>query len=228
MTTTATFQALGFRDGARATVPVLLGIVPTGLALGAGLTAAGLPIGPGLVSSALVYGATSQAVFADLSERGAPVVLAVAVVGLVSVRLLFYGAGLGRHFCGAGARFRWLAPLLIVQPVQAVVDARFTQPSTLRQRSAFYLGSGLTLWVAWQVAYVTGALVGAVVPSALALDAALPLCLVVLVAPSLAQRASQVVAAVAAAGAVALTGLPYGTGVAVAALVGIGIGMRVR
>jgi predicted branched-subunit amino acid permease len=217
-----------FRDGARATLPVLVGIVPTGLALGAGLTAAGFPLGPGVVSSALVYGATSQAVLADVSRQGAPAVLTMAVVALASVRLLFYGAGLGRSFCGAGPRFRWLAPLLIVQPVQAVVDARFARPSTLAQRTAFFLGSGWTLWCAWQVSYVAGAVVGAVVPSALALDAALPLCLLALMAPSLSGRAPRAAAVIAAAAAVVLSGLPYGMGVALAAALGIGVGTRVR
>jgi predicted branched-subunit amino acid permease len=209
-------------------LPVLVGIVPTGLALGAGLTAAGLPLGPGLLSSALVYGATSQAVLADVSRQGAPMALTVAVVALAGIRLLFYGAGLGRWFCGAGARFRWLAPLLIVQPVQAAVDARGARPSTLAQRTAFFLGSGLTLWIAWQIAYVTGAVVGAVVPSTLALDAALPLCLVALVAPALRERAPRAAAVTAAVAAVVLSGLPYGLGVAVAATVGIGVGTRVR
>ena len=154
--------------------------------------------------------------------------LVVALVALSAVRLLFYGAGLAPWFCGAGARFRWLAPLLIVQPVQAVVDVRFARPSTLAQRTAFFLGGGLTLWCAWQLAYVVGATLGAVVPSALALDAALPLCLLALVAPSLRSRGPRATALTAAVVAVALSGLPYGLGVAVGAAVGIGVGGRAR
>jgi predicted branched-subunit amino acid permease len=141
------------------------------------------------------------------------------------LRLLFYSAGLGRWFCGATPQFRWLAPLLIVQPVQAVVDTRFAQPSTLAQRTAFFLGSGLTLWTAWQVAYVTGAVVGATLPDVLALDAALPLCLLAIVAPSLRERGPRAVVVTAAVATVALGGLPYGLGVACAATLGIAVGV---
>jgi predicted branched-subunit amino acid permease len=215
-----------FRAGARAMLPVLVGIVPTGLAVGAGLSAAGVAFGPGVLSAATVYGATSQLVLADAAARGAPVLLTVAVVAVVSARLVFYGVGVGRKFCDASTAFRWLAPLLIVQPLHAVIDARLARPASLADRTAYFLGGGLTLWSAWQVAHAVGMLLGRVVPSALALDAALPLCLLAIVAPALRDRAVWTASLVAGAAAVALSGLPYGIGAAVGACVGIGFGAR--
>jgi predicted branched-subunit amino acid permease len=215
-----------FRAGGRAMLPVLVGIVPTGVAVGAGLSAAGVPFGPGLLSAATVYGATSQLVLADAAARGAPVLLTVAIVAIVSARLVFYGVGVGRRFCEASTAFRWLAPLLIVQPLHAVIDARLARPASLADRTAYFLGGGLTLWVAWQVAHAVGMLLGSVVPAALALDAALPLCLVAIVAPALRDRAVRTGALVAAVAAVVLTELPYGLGAVVGACVGIGVGAR--
>ena len=215
-----------FRAGAREMLPVLVGIVPTGLAVGAGLSAAGVPFGPGLLSAATVYGATSQLVMADAAGRGAPVLLTVAIVAIVSARLVFYGVGVGRRFCEASIAFRWLAPLLIVQPLHAVIDARLARPASLAERSAYFLGGGLTLWAAWQVAHAAGMLLGSVVPPALALDAALPLCLLAIVAPALRDRAVWTAAIVAAVGEVVLSGLPYGFGAVAAACVGIGFGAR--
>jgi predicted branched-subunit amino acid permease len=215
-----------FRAGGRAMLPVLVGIVPTGVAVGAGLSAAGVPFGPGLLSSATVYGATSQLVLADAAARGAPVLLTVAIVAIVSARLVFYGVGVGRRFCEASTAFRWLAPLLIVQPLHAVIDARLARPASLADRTAYFLGGGLTLWVAWQVAHAVGMLLGSVVPAVLALDAALPLCLVAIVAPALRDRAVATGAVVAAVAAVMLTELPYGLGAVAGACVGIGVGAR--
>jgi len=215
-----------FRAGARAMAPVLVGIVPTGLAVGAGLSAAGVPFGPGVLSAATVYGATSQLMLADATGRGAPVLLTVAVVALVSARLVFYGVGVGRKFCGASTAFRWLAPLLIVQPLHAVIDARLARPASLAERSAYFLGGGITLWVAWQVAHAAGMLLGSVVPSELALDAALPLCLVAIAAPALHERAVWTAALAAGAGAVVLCGLPYGLGAIGGACIGIATGAR--
>ncbi len=215
-----------FRAGARAMTPVLVGIVPTGLAVGAGLSAAGVPFGPGVLSAATVYGATSQLVLADAAGHGAPVLLTVAAVALVNARLVFYGVGVGRKFCDASSAFRWLAPLLIVQPLHAVIDARLARPASLPERSAYFLGGGITLWVAWQVAHAAGMLLGRVVPPALALDAALPLCLVAIAAPALRDRAVWTAALGAGACAVALSGLPYGLGALAGACVGIAMGAR--
>ena len=215
-----------FRAGARAMLPVLVGIVPTGLAVGAGLSAAGVPLGPGVVSAATVYGATSQIVLADGVTRGAPLLLTVASVAIVSARLVFYGVGVGRKFCEASTAFRWLAPLLIVQPLHAVIDARLARPASLAERTAYFLGGGLTLWVAWQIAHAAGMLLGSVVPPALALDAALPLCLLAIVAPALRDRAVVTGALAAAIATVVLCGLPYGLGAVVGGCLGIAVGAR--
>jgi len=215
-----------FRAGARAMLPVLVGIVPTGLAVGAGLSAAGVPFGPGVLSAGTVYGATSQIVLADGATRGAPMLLTVAAVAVVSARLVFYGVGVGRRFCDASTAFRWLAPLLIVQPLHAVIDARLARPASLAERTAYFLGGGLTLWVAWQLAHAAGMLLGSVVPAALALDAALPLCLVAIVAPALHDRVVWTSALAAGAATVVLVGLPYGLGAVVGGCVGIGLGVR--
>ena len=215
-----------FRAGARAMLPVLVGIVPTGLAVGAGLSAAGVPLGPGVVSAATVYGATSQIVLADGVTRGAPLLLTVASVAIVSARLVFYGVGVGRKFCEASTAFRWLAPLLIVQPLHAVIDARLARPAALAERTAYFLGGGLTLWVAWQIAHAAGMLLGSVVPPALALDAALPLCLLAIVAPALRDRAVVTGALAAAIATVVLCGLPYGLGAVVGGCLGIAVGAR--
>jgi len=215
-----------FRAGARAMLPVLVGIVPTGLAVGAGLSAAGVPFGPGALSAATVYGATSQVVLADGVTRGAPMLLTVTTVAIVSARLVFYGVGVGRRFCEASTAFRWLAPLLIVQPLHAVIDARLARPASLAERTAYFLGGGLTLWGAWQVAHALGMLLGRVLPSALALDAALPLCLLAIVAPALRDRVVWISAVAAGVATVVLVGLPYGLGAVAGGCVGIGIGAR--
>jgi len=215
-----------FRTGAKAMLPVLVGIAPAGLAVGAGAAAAGVPFGPGLLSAATVYGATSEVVLTDGATRGAPVVLTVATVAIVSARLIFYGVGVGRRFCEASTAFRWLAPLLIVQPLHAVIDTRLARSASLAERTAYFLGGGLTLWFVWQVAHAAGMLLGSVVPAGLSLDAALPLCLIAIVAPALRDRPVCVGALAAGVATVALVGLPYGLGAVVGGCVGIGVGAR--
>jgi branched chain amino acid efflux pump len=215
-----------FMAGVRAIAPVLIGIVPAGISLGASLGAAGFPLGPALLSAATVYGATPQLVLTDVASDGAPVLVTVAIVAAVSIRQVFYSAGLGRWFRGAGSTYRWLAPLLTVQPTYVVAEARFARPATIADRTAFFLGAGLTLWVAWQVGHAAGMLLGNVVPASLALDTALPLCLAAMLGSSRRERGAARTVIVAAVAAVVLAGLPYGSGVVVAASLGMAAGAR--
>ena len=52
-----------------------------------------------------------------------------------------------------------------MQPLHAVIDARLAWSASLAERTAYFLGGGLTLWVAWHVADTAGMLLGSVVPA---------------------------------------------------------------
>ncbi|HAY91100.1 MAG TPA: branched-chain amino acid ABC transporter permease, partial [Rhodobacteraceae bacterium] len=86
------------------------------------------------------------------------------------------------------------------------------------------LGSGLTLWVCWQIATVVGVLAGATIPDELNLGFAIPLTFMALVLPNL-HRLSDIAAATSAA-LVALFGqaLPWNAWIVAAAVVGITVG----
>ena len=72
--------------------------------------------------------------------------------------------------------------------------------TTDRPELAHYhlLGSGLTLWVCWQIATVVGVLAGATIPDELNLGFAIPLTFMALVLPNL-RRLSDIAAATSAA-----------------------------
>jgi hypothetical protein len=215
-----------FRAGARAMAPVLVGIVPTGLAVGAGLSAR-RAVRP---RRALGRNGLRRDVAADARRRrgrGAPVLLTVAVVALVSARLVFYGVGVGRKFCEASTTFRWLAPLLIVQPLHAVIDARLARPASLSERTAYFLGGGITL-----VGRVAGRARGGDAARERGATGARARRRAAAVprgdrAPALRDRAVWTAALTGGAVAVVLCGLPYGLGAIAGACVGIGVGARV-
>lgn len=215
------------RAGARAMAPVIAALVPAGIAVGAAWTAAGLPAGPGVVASATVYGASAQLVVTDLGARGAAWAIVALTLAVASLRLALLGVGLGRHLRGTSVGARWLAAALLVDPAFLVADARFARPSTPAARRRFYLGAAGSLWVAWQVAHAVGLALGATIPPALALDFALPLCLLGLLAPRLGDRASRSAAVVAATTAIVARSAPLGTGLLVAVATGVVAAQRI-
>jgi predicted branched-subunit amino acid permease len=95
-------------------------------------------------------------------------------------------------------------------------------------RHWYLLGAGLALWVTWQISTGAGIFLGARMPPSWALDFALPLTFIALLAPVLKDRPT--VAAAVAAGVVAVLGAgwPYKLGLVVAALTGIAVGVWVE
>jgi predicted branched-subunit amino acid permease len=201
--------------------PVIAGLVPAGVAVGAAWAASGLPAGAGLLASATVYGASAQLVLVDLGTRPTALGVVALTMAVASLRLTLLGAGLGRHLRDSSIGFRWLAAVLLVDPAYLVADARFAEPSTPTLRRRFYLGAAGSLWVSWQVAHAVGLLLGSAIPSALALDFALPLCLLALLTARLGERATRVAAVVAAAFAVVARPAPLGAGLLIAVAAGV-------
>jgi len=87
------------------------------------------------------------------------------------------------------------------------------------------LGTGLTLWSAWQASTAAGILLGARVPTGWQLDFALPLTFLALLVPMLRDRPAIAAAASAGGLAVILGGLPDRTGLLIAVVAGVGAGM---
>jgi predicted branched-subunit amino acid permease len=113
---------------------------------------------------------------------------------------------------------------LLTDEAFAISIKRFE--TTDRPELAHYhlLGSGITLWVCWQIATLVGVLAGATIPDELNLGFAIPLTFMALVLPNL-RRLSDVGAAASAA-LVALFGqaLPWNAWIIAAAVVGIVVG----
>jgi predicted branched-subunit amino acid permease len=217
-----------FRSGVQAMLPILPGLLPAGIAVGSALRNSSVPPAAGLLSSLTVYGASAQLVVIDLAGRGTPPLLVVAVVALVSSRLALYGAALSRRLCGTGRVFRIVGPLVLVDPTFVVTDAGLDAWANPLDRRDFYLGAGLTLWVGWQLAHGAGLAFGALLPAGLALEFALPLCLLALLTPRLRDRPGRAAAVVAGVVAVAGAGWPVGTGLLTAAAAGAAAGHATR
>jgi predicted branched-subunit amino acid permease len=83
-------------------------------------------------------------------------------------------------------------------------------PSGSTGRWSFYLGAALTLWGAWQLSTIAGALLGNAVPDSVPLGFAVPLVFMVLLVPTLTRLPALVAAAVG--GAVTVAALELGVG----------------
>jgi predicted branched-subunit amino acid permease len=89
----------------------------------------------------------------------------------------------------------------------------------------YVLGTGLTLWVTWQISTAIGIALGATIPEAWSLDFAITLTFLALIIPAITDRASAATAIVAGALAIVLFGLPFRLGLVVSVVLAVPIGI---
>jgi 4-azaleucine resistance transporter AzlC len=213
-----------FLAGARATAPVLVGIVPFGLVAGAAAVGVGLSGLQAVGLSAIVFAGASQLAAIDLLGQDAPLAVVVVTALVINLRMVMYSASIAPYFQGVATRWRAGLAYLLTDQAYALSVTRFGDDRPVRRRW-YYLGAAAPLWAVWQVCTVVGVVVGARVPESLPLSFAVPLTFLALLVPAITDRGSGVAAAVGGAGAAVGVGLPLNLGLIAGALAGVLAGL---
>jgi 4-azaleucine resistance transporter AzlC len=217
-----------FWQGARDETPILLGVAPFGLIFGALAIGAQLSAAQAQAMSSVIFAGSAQFIAAQLFGVGASAAVIVMVVFVVNLRHALYSASVAPYLRHLGPAWKAVLAYLLTDEAYAVVIMRFQREGPAPRRHWYALGAGLTLWLCWQLSTAAGIFVGAQFPKDWPLSFALPLTFIALVVPALTDRASVAAAAVAAVVGLLAVGLPYKTGLMVAALIGIAVGLLVE
>ena len=219
-----------FLAGARAQIPLLVGVAPFGMAYGAYAVKAGLSYGLAQAMSAIIFGGASQFVAVRLISESVPDAIVVLTVLLVNARHMLYSASLAPYVAHLNKRWRWLLAYLLTDEAYAttVVHYRTLDQPSREHAHWYFLGTALALWTTWQITTAIGVFVGTAVPDSWSLDFALPLTFLAILVPALKDRPA--LAAALVAGVVAVVGFrwPYGTGLLTAMIVGMTAGIVVE
>ncbi len=150
------------------------------------------------------------------------------VVFVVNLRHALYSASVAPHVKGLNTGWKALLSYLLTDEAYVVAIMHYNAEGPPADRHWYFLGAGLTLWSSWQVSTAVGIIVGAQIPSNWPLSFVLPLTFIALIVPNIKDRAG--VAASLVAGVVGLLGygLPYRTGLLLAALIGILVGLAIE
>jgi 4-azaleucine resistance transporter AzlC len=205
--------------GARASLPILLGVAPFGVVTGVAVAAGGIGPLEALAMSVIVFAGASMLAAMQLLAADAPVALIVLTALFINLRFMMYSASLRQHL--GGLPLRWKLPLayMLADNPYALCIARYTDHPKDAHKLEFYLGVSATVWLVWQLAVLAGALVGSGLPASWRLEFAAPLAFIAISVPLL-------LAALAAAATVVLAhGLPLRLGLALAAVAGIATGL---
>jgi predicted branched-subunit amino acid permease len=227
--TAATVKSVYLR-GVRAGAPFVIVVVPFSLLFGVAATDAGLTLGQAMGFTVLVIAGASQFAALQMMVDQAGIAFVLLAALAVNLRMAMYSAALVPHI---GAAPLWqracVAYLLFDQTYLASVKAYEEEPDlTLRQKVAFFFGVATPITPVWCAMTAVGVSVGATIPEAAALDFALPITFLAMVAPMLRTSAHLAAAATSVVVALALSGLPSGFGLLIAAACAMAVGVLVE
>jgi len=216
----------GVRDG----IPFIFVVTPFALLFGVVATDAGLTLAQAMGFTVLVIAGASQfaAVQMMVDNAALPMVLLAALA--VNLRMAMYSASLVPYLGAAPMWQRALVSYLNFDQTYMTSVLRYeTRPEmTVAQRAQYFLGVASPITPLWYITTLVGIMAGSTIPDAWALDFVLPIMFLAMVAPMMKSLAHIAAATVSIIVALALIGLPSGTGLLIAAAAAMVTGAAVE
>lgn len=193
--------------GFQATLPIALGVAPLGIAYGAVASQSMAPW-QGALMSLTVFAGTAQFISASMLSQGAAY-LPILITGiLINMRLILMSAALTPHVKKSPRSLHLLIAQLLTDESFAVSMAEFERGG---KDPLFPVGSGLAIYVSWQLSTLAGLAFGANIPDGLGLEFALPASLICLLFILVRERRAALVAGLSAVLSLACRPLVSGT-----------------
>ncbi len=217
------------REAARDMLPLIIGVVPFGLAFGIVGVTSGLPASAIITMSVTVFAGLAQFIVVSLYSKAlANLALLVAFVLLVNLRFFMMGVSLSTYTREQPPGAKWLLAFGITDETYAVNVTRFAKHG---YSLGYQVSTFLLLYVSWIAATVAGVALSGIVADPLkwGLDFAMPAAFLVLLLPWLRTQIAVVAGALSAAAAVVLsqTGLREGS-IVVAAVLAFVLGVALE
>ncbi len=224
--TTTKFFWRGVRDGA----PFLLVVAPFAMLFGVVATEAGLNLAETMGFSVLVIAGAGQFAALQLMVDNAPIWMALATALAVNLRMAMYSAALVPHLGNAPLWQRAIAAYFLVDQSYAASVAQYERlpDMSVAEKLSYFFGVLTPVCPLWYVFTLVGAMAGEAIPEAFALDFALPITFIALVAPMLKTAAHVAAAVTSVIAALVLAWMPVGAGLLVAAFIAMAVGATVE
>jgi len=216
---------LGFSHGA----PFVLVILPFGLLFGVVATEAGLNVAEVMGMSVVVLAGAAQFTAISLMQENAPTVIVILTSLAVNLRMAMYSAGLAPHLGAVPFWKRAVAAYVIADQNYAICNLTFDKVSWRPdQKFVYFIGTMTPIVPTWIISSFIGAYIGETIPPWMALDFALPITFLALIAPALRTLAHVAAAVTSVVMAIGLAWMPFSTGLLVAAALAMAVGAEVE
>jgi len=217
-----------FWRGTTDSMPFLLVIIPFAVLFGVVGTEAGLPLVQVMGFSILVIAGAAQFTALQLMREDAPTLIVIISALAVNLRMAMYSAALTPHLGKLPIWKRAIVAYCCVDQSYACAQAEYDKrPETsLGYKFTYFVGAIWLVAPLWYAFTLIGALAGQAIPPEWALDFAVPICFLAIIAPALRTLAHVAAAFVSVVGALALFWVPFNLGLIIAAILAMLVGAR--
>ncbi len=210
-------------EGARDTLPLIVGAIPFGIIFGAAATAGGISPAATAAMSAFVFAGSAQFVAVGLVTGGAGFVVVVATTFVINLRHLLYAATLAPQVKHLPQR--WLIPLgfWLTDETFLVVIKRYIQQDNSPFKHWYFLGSAIFMYTSWQICTYLGMWAGRSIPNphTWGLEFALPVTFIGMLVPLVENYKTGACIVAAALAALLFHELPGQLGLVIAVAIGV-------
>ena len=210
-----------FIKGCFDVMPLLIPVVPFGIIFGVIGIESGLGSTVTFLMSIIIFAGSSQLAFAQLFTAGATTAVIVSSVAIINSRHFLYSAVVAQYLTKLKLFWKIILSYFLTDQAFIVSQKYFTQQSKNKYRHYHLLGSGFTLWFVWQLATVTGIILGEIIPKELNLAFAVPLTFISLIIVDIKKIDHLIVAITSGIFAIIFFNLPLKTYIVIAAAAGI-------
>lgn len=219
-----------FLHGLVQSLPFLIVLLPFGVLFGVVAGEAGMDLPKVIGFSVLVLAGASQFTAVQLLSDNAPALVIIASALVVNLRMAMYSAALVPWIGKSSGGSRAAVAYLLVDQTYALAVQHYEENPRLRldQRLGYFFGAALACCAPWVVASVLGFTLGRSIPESWALDFAVPITFLAMIAPMLRSPAHIAAALVSIIMSLVLASLPAGLGMLIAAAMAMAAGASVE
>ena len=216
-----------FKNGCLQEIPLQLGVFPFGIAYGILGIEVGLTNIQTFLLSIIIFAGVSQIVFAQLFSTFTPNFMIIGTIGIVNLRHILYGVSLSSYLKKLPLKWRIILSYLITDEAFAISYKRFSEEKKTKYMHFHLLGSGITLWISWQISTLIGIFIGPSIPISLNLEYVIPLSFIAIVVVSINTKIKLIVFIMSALFSILLRDLPWNLWIITSALISIIIGVLI-
>ena len=214
-----------FKQGIFEELPLQIGVFPFGVIYGVMAIENGLTPMQAFLMSSIIFGGASQIAFVQLISITSPLGVIVTTVGAINSRHFLYSISMMEYLKNLSLKWRILLAYLLTDEAYAISIRRFMNEPSRSFQHFHLLGTGITLFLSWQISTLVGVLVGSDLPQFLDLQFIIPLTFIAIIVPMIKSISTFIVVIASAFSGLILKSLDINFWIIISGIIGVVMGL---